>query len=141
MKIKQVLIFCIVAGICYGGATQCFGQETYSLSFGDPQSNILTKRNRNYFAFTVYPSPIHGWGQGRNVADEKERLYRARWPSYGVQTKADSMGVAHVTVNLKRPNFVRAFAVRGYPQGAPMQIRTSSMSAMLAITKHGVYVS
>ena len=93
------------------------GQEP-RLSLGNPESNILTKRNRDDFTFTVYPSPAAGWGHGKNVADERQWLYKANWPAYGVQSKADSEGISHIMVNLKRPYFVRAFAVTGYAGGS-----------------------
>ena len=93
------------------------GQES-RMFLGNPESNILTKRNQNYFTFTVYPSPAAGWGHGKNVADERQWFYKASWPVYGVQSKADAEGIAHITVDLKRPYFVRAFAVGGYGGGS-----------------------
>ena len=87
-------------------------------SIGSPETNILRKDNRDDFIFTVYPAPSSGWGQGRNVADERQWLYNNLWSSYGFQSKQDSEGIAYIQVNLKRPYFVRAFAVTGYAGGS-----------------------
>ena len=51
------------------------------------------------------------------MADEREQLVTANWPIYGVYSKADSEGIAYISINLKRPYFVRAFAVTGYVGG------------------------
>ena len=112
---KHGLSICIVLF----GAVFCVGQQDSDvLSIGNPDSNILTKRNRGDFTFTVYPSPPAGWGHGMNVADERQCLIAANWATYGVQSKTDSQGIAYISVNLKRPYFVRAFAVTGYPGGS-----------------------
>ena len=96
---KQGLLMCIV--LC-GGAL-CLGQQDSELSsFASPESNILTKRNRGDFSFTVYPSPTAGHGHGKNVVDERERMITANWPIYGVWSKADSDGIAYISVNLNR---------------------------------------
>ena len=114
VKMKQSLIMCIVL---FGGAL-CLGQKDSELSsLASPESNILTKRNRGDFTFTVYPSPAAGHGYGKNVADERARLFTANWPVYGVYSKADSEKIAYISVNLKRPYFVRAFAVTRYAGG------------------------
>ena len=102
------------------GAVLCHGQhDSDVLSIGNPESNILTKQNRGDFTFTVYPSPHAGWGHGMNVADEKQCLNYATWNTCGVQSgKVTSQKIAYISVNLKRPYFVRAFAVTGYPLGS-----------------------
>lgn len=115
---RQALTVCLLLVMLYGACLCAGQQDSDSLSLGNPESNILTKENRADFSFTVYPSPAAGWGHGKNVADERQRLYTANWPTYGVQSKADSESIAHITVNLKRPHFVRAFAVTGYAGGS-----------------------
>ena len=115
---KQFLTICTLAVMLYGESLCVGQQESDSLSFGNPDSNILTKANRAHFSFTVYPSPAASWGHGKNVADERQWLYNANWPIYGFQSKADSEGVAYITVNLKMSYFVRAFAVTGYAGGS-----------------------
>ena len=116
-------LVCYVVSVLYGAAF-CLGQQHSVLgnsvmpSFRNPDSNILTKRTRDDFTFTVHPSPAAGWGHGKNVADERQRLSYISWPMYGVQSKADSEGIAYISVNLKRPYFVRAFAVTGYAGGS-----------------------
>ena len=92
------------------------GHDTESI--GSPESNILRKDNRDDFIFTVYPAPPSGWGQGRNVADERECLSSKLWSTYGVQSKPESEGIAYIQVNLRKPYFVRAFAVTGYAGGS-----------------------
>ena len=84
----------------------------------NPDSNILTKALRDSFDFTIYPPQKHAWGHGRNVADERQWLHSHTWTSYGFQTTADSEGVAYIKVNLKRPYYVKAFAITGYASGS-----------------------
>jgi len=97
------------------GAVLCLGQhDSDVLSIGNPESNILTKRNRGDFTFTVYPSPASAWGHGMNVADERQCIDYSNWGTCGVLSKIDSKAIAYISVNLKRPYFVRAFAVTGY---------------------------
>ena len=115
---KHVLALCFVLSVLCGAALSISQQDSDTLSLANPKSNILNKRNRDEFAFTVYPSPAAGHGHGKNVADERQGLYSTTWPVYGVMSKADSEAVAYISVNLKRPYFVRAFAVTGYPGGS-----------------------
>ena len=115
---KHILNVCILASALYR-ACLCLGEsDAEMLSLGDPEKNILTKRNQDEFTFTVYPSPKAGWGSGKNVADERQWLYTTTWFVYGVQSTADSGGIAYISVNLKKPYFVRAFAVTGYTGGS-----------------------
>jgi len=117
-KMKQFSFLCCVAYALHI-APLCLGQvEAEAVSLWNPESNILNKKDSHEFAFTVFPSPAAGWGHGKNVADERQWLYKSSWPIYGFQSKADSEGIAHITVNLKRPYFVRAFAVTGYAGGS-----------------------
>ena len=101
------------------GAVLCHGQhDSDVLSIGNPESNILTKQNRGDFTFTVYPPPPAGWGHGMNVADERQCLGYATWNTCGAHSgKVTSQKIAYISVNLKRPYFVRAFAVTGYIEG------------------------
>ena len=114
---KEISIIILVANVVYGAALPLGQQDSDILSLANPESNILNKRNRDDFTFTVYPPSPTGWGQARNVADEREQFIDANWKIYGFSTKADSEGIAYVSVNLKRPYFVRAFAVTGYSGG------------------------
>ena len=115
MKMRQLLSIFVV--LC--GRALCLGQQdTDILSIGNPECNILTKRSRGDFTFTVYPSPRADWGHADNVADERQSIFTARWYTFGFQSKADSEGIAYISVDLKRPYFVRAFAVTGYPGGS-----------------------
>ena len=116
MKLLPVLAFCAVL-LC-SGRTQISNECPNVKPYASPESNILTKDLRNNFHFTVYPTPSPGWGHGKNVADERQWFYTNSWPNYGVQGKADSEGVAYIKVDLKRPYYVRAFAISGYAGGS-----------------------
>ena len=118
MEIKLAPVACLVVGVLCGAALHFGKKDCNILSLGNPERNILTKRNRDDLAFTVYPSPPAGWGHATNVADERQSLVAGHWATYGVQTRTDSGGIAYISVNLKRPYLVRAFAVTGYPGGA-----------------------
>ena len=118
MITKHILSICFLATVLYRACLCLEEPVTDKLSLGNPESNILTKRNRDDFIFRVYPPPKAGWGHGKNVADEIQRSYIANWAYYGVQSKADSEGIAYITVNLRRPYFVRAFAVTGNVRGS-----------------------
>ena len=118
MKIKKASVLCFVLSVLCGAAW-CLGQQDSDiLSFANPKSNILNKRNRDDFTFVVYPSLAAGAGHGRNVADERQILAAKNWENYGFASKADSEGIAYVSVNLKRPYLVKAFAVTGYILGS-----------------------
>ena len=123
-KMKKVSILCCFTYVLHI-ATVCFGQiDCDSASIGNPESNILNKKNSHDFTFTVFPAPLTGWGHGKNAADERQWLYNKNWPIYGFQSKADAEGVAYISVNLKKPYFVRAFAVTGYPGGSRKPIKS-----------------
>ena len=114
---KQTIALCFIVSVLCRTAS-CVGQHDADiLSIGDPKSNILNKRNRDDFTFTVYPAPRPFHGQGKNVADEREWISHVNWASYGVESTADSTGISYISVDLKRPYFVRAFAVTGYALG------------------------
>ena len=114
MKMKQVLC-AVLSLLC--GATLCFSQDDSDiLSLANPESNILNQRNRDDFTFAVYHSRYGGIE--KNVANEREDFVSANWRSYGVSAKADAEGIAYISVNLKRPYFVKAFAVTGYSGGS-----------------------
>ena len=114
----RLFLASVLVGLVFGTCL-CLGEQVPdNLALGNPESNILTKSNRDDFTFTVYPSPASGWGHGKNVADEKQWLYIANWPLYGFQSKADSEGISYIQVNLKKRYFVRAFAVTGYAGGS-----------------------
>ena len=107
---STILLFIIVVGY--------HSEDSYAKAILHPDSNILTKDLRDSFDFTVYPTPLQGWGQGRNVADERQWLYSGSWPIYGFQANADSEGIAYIKVNLKRSYYVKAFAITGYAGGS-----------------------
>ena len=115
---KEILIVILVASVLYGAALPLGQQDSDILSIANPESNILNKGNRDEFVFTVYPPSPTGWGNARNVADERQQFTNANWKIYGFATKPDSEGIAYVSVNLKRPYFVRAFAVTGFSGGS-----------------------
>ena len=96
----------------------CHSEVSNAKVIFNPDSNILTKDLRDNFDFTVYPKPQQGWGNGRNVADERQWLYSGSWPIYGFQANADSERIAYIKVNLKRPYYVKAFAITGYAGGS-----------------------
>lgn len=100
------------------GVLSAYGQEVKNL--GDiAYRNILNLKNRDEFAFTVFPDPGDNGSNGdaKHVADEKQKLYGLGWPAFGIQAKADQDMIAFLQVDLKRPYYVRAFAVTGYPHG------------------------
>ena len=92
-------------------------EKATEISYPSPQRNILTQNLRNNYDFTVYPTPSPGWGHGKNVADERQWIFTNSWPNYGVYTRQDAEGVAYIKVNLKRPYYVKAFAISGYAGG------------------------
>ena len=111
-------ILALITLLVHSCEGQAFNECSKEKSYPSPERNILTKDVRDEFDFTVYPTPIPGWGHGKNVADEKQWLIASHWPTVGVEAKADSEGLAYIKVNLKRPYYVRAFAVSGYGNGS-----------------------
>ena len=104
----------ILAIMLYRTLLHVEGQKS-RLSVGISESNILTMRDRDSFTFTVYPPPLRG--HGKNVADERQWLFPTNVATYGVEAKSDSESIAYISVDLKRPYYVRAFAVTGYAGG------------------------
>ena len=68
-RMERLFIACTCLSVIAEAA--CIGEQVVdNLALGNPESNILTKSNRDDFMFTVHPSPASGWGYGKNVADE-----------------------------------------------------------------------
>ena len=106
------VMFIVAYCYCRDGNTAGFSGH---LCLGD---NILTNETRDHFGFTVYPTPGATWGEAKNVADESQYIRHRNWEQNGVQTKADSEGIAYIQVNLKTPYYLRGFAVTGYARGS-----------------------
>ena len=109
----KVCVLLIIGGVIGAQKHQC--SESY---LGDPDTNILSRENRDVFIFSGYPNVQTGNSLASNVADEHSYIGTANWPQYGYQTKADSAGVAYLLVDLKQQYIVRAFAVTGYANGS-----------------------
>ena len=95
------------------GILQCNNSK-----IGHPDSNILTRHQQDNFIFSSYPALSQGWGDPKFVADEHHLLISGLWKQHGFQTKCDSEAVCSLTVNLRKPYFIRAFAVTGYCKGS-----------------------
>ena len=83
---------------------------------GHPDSNILTRENRDRFTFTGHPT-IQTYGSPTNVADEQSNIDVGPWEKYAYSTKVNGNSVAYLKVDLKHKYYIRAFAVNGYPDG------------------------
>ena len=105
--------------VLYFGTCVCQEKEKCNgLGIGEPDSNILTRNRQDDFIFTAYPPPSQGWGDAKYVADEHNLLTTGSWTQHGVMAKCDGEAICSLTVNLRKPHFVRAFAVTGYAGGS-----------------------
>ena len=85
---------------------------------GHPDSNIMKRDQQNKFNFTTYPALSPNMGDPRYVADEHHNLADALWAKHGYKTKCDSEAICALTVNLRKPYYIRGFAVTGYTGGS-----------------------
>ena len=104
--------------LCWG---TCICQHVVpcsNLTIGHPDSNIIKRDQQDTFIFTAYPALTQGSGNAKYVADEHHLLTDGLWKQHGYKTKCDSETICSLTVNLRKPYFVRAFAVTGYTGGS-----------------------
>ena len=121
MQSHQALYFSrlsLVTGILFLASCYCQNEPSGDFDLGFPGGNLLNNETRDHFGFTVYPSPASSWGDAKNIADESQWLFTSNWHLYGVKSQADSEGIAYIQVNLKKPYYVRGFAVTGYAGGS-----------------------